>query len=221
MAECRGGAVSARPVVLALSRQLGCGGSYLGRLVARRLGWRYLDREVLRRAALELGLPEGEVADREERLTPFWEQDVRWFCHGVPEGTYVPPPLPVVPDEALFRVEAQILRQVAAEGSCVVVGKGAAHVLRDCPGLLSVFLHAAPEFRAARVMRLYGIGDPAEARALVDDSDRRREHFHRALAGGEWTDARRYDLCLDTGRVGFIEAREILLGLVAKARRED
>ena len=207
------------PVVVAISRELGCGGSYLGRLVAQRLGFRYLDREVLRQAAEHLGLTLGEVEDRAERLSRGWEQIVKFFGAGSPESPYVPPPIRVVFDEELFRVEAAILRRVAQEQSCVIVGKGAAHLLAGHPRLLRLFLHAPREFRVRRLLQLYAVLDRSEAAARIEESDENRQRFHRSLLDTDWTDARGYDLCINTGSVGFIEARELIVTLVEALRR--
>jgi cytidylate kinase len=207
------------PFVVAISRQLGCGGSYVGRLVAQRLRYHYVDREVLEQAARQLGLSEGEVEDREERVSRGWEQVLKVFGMGGPESPYSPPPIRVVFDEELFRVEAAILRKMAGEQSCVIVGKGGAHVLRDHPRLLRLFLHAPIDFRVRRLMQVYGIADPAEARARIEESDENRERFHRSLMGTHWTDATGYDVCIDTGTVDFIAAREMIVTLVESLRR--
>ena len=77
----------AEEVVIAISRQLGSGGAYLGQRVAARLGLRYLDRGILRQAAEELHEQEGYLAAREERLTSFWEKLLRQFAAGVMHGS--------------------------------------------------------------------------------------------------------------------------------------
>jgi cytidylate kinase len=191
----------------------------VGRLVAQRLRYHYVDREVLEQAARQLGLAEGEVEDREERVSRGWEQVVKVFAMGSPESPYAPPTIRVVFDEELFRVEAAILRKMAAEQSCVIVGKGGAHVLRGHPRLLRLFLHASVDFRVRRLMHVYHIADPAEARTRIEESDENRERFHRSLVGTPWRDATGYDLCIDTGTVDFIAAREMIVTLVESLRR--
>jgi cytidylate kinase len=209
-----------RPFVITISRQLGAGGFYVGRLVAHRLGYRYVDREILRQAALALGIAEEEVRDKEERLSRAWERILEFFALGGPESIYLPPPVPIVHDRDLFEVEAAILKKMAGERSCVIVGKGAAHILKGHPRLLRVFLHAPVEFRVARLMRVRGIPDPAEARRLVETCDENRRRFHRSMAGVDWNDARNYDLCINTGVVDLMQAREMIVSLADRERRE-
>lgn len=208
-----------RPFAIAISRQLGCGGSYIGRLAAQRLGYRYVDREVLRQAARLLGVMEEEVRDREERLTRAWEEILKILSLAGPESIYVPPPMPMIYDKDLYEAESAILKKIAGERSCVIVGKGGAYILKGHPRLLRVFLHAPLDFRISRLMRIFGIADPAETRARIATSDENRKRFHRSMAGVDWTDARNYDLCINTAAVGFIEAREMIVSFVTRRCR--
>ncbi|HEY6008403.1 MAG TPA: cytidylate kinase-like family protein [Geobacteraceae bacterium] len=208
----------AQGVVLTISRQLGSGGAYLGRRLARRLGVRYLDREILRQAARELHEMEGDLAAREERLTGFWEKFFREMYISVPEAGYVPPALPVASDEELFAVESDIIRKAAAAGGAVIVGRCAFHVLRGVPAVVNVFLHADEEFRCRRLMELYGIGDADVALRMLADSDRQRRRFVEAMTGVDWMDVRNYHLSIDTGFAGLAAAEELLFRL-AETRR--
>jgi cytidylate kinase len=207
------------PFVIAISRQLGCGAAHIGRLVAQRLQCHYVDRQVVSETARALGLHKAEVQDRAERLSRVWERILKAFAAGSPEAGAPAVPYRVIPDEELFATEAAIVRKMAREQSCVIVGKAGAHVLGETPGLLRVFLHAPLEFRVRRLMEIDRIADPAEARARIEASDESRERFLRSLVGACWTDARCYDLCLNTGRADFTQVRDMIIELVENARR--
>lgn len=202
------------PFVIAISRQLGCGAAQIGRLVAQQLQFHYVDRQVIREAARTLGLQEAEVEDREERLSSVWEKILKVFAVGSPEAGAPAAPYRVIPDEELFAAEAAIVRKMVREQNSVIVGKASAHVLEGTPRLLRVFLHAPLEFRVRRLMRIDDIADPAEARARIEASDERRERFLLSMVGARWTDARIYDLCLNTSRVEFTQARDMIVALV-------
>jgi cytidylate kinase len=207
------------PTVIAISRQLGCGAAHIGRLVAQRLHVHYVDRVVIREAARSLGLNEAEVHDREERLSSIWERMLKVFAMGSPEAGAPGADYRVIPDEALFAAEAAIVRKMARERSCVIVGKAGAHVLAGTPGLFSVFLHAPLEQRVRRLMDVDRSADPAAARARIEASDESRERFLRSLVGACWTDARCYDLCLNTSCVDFTQARDMIVALAGGCRR--
>ncbi len=96
--------------VLTISRQFGSGGSYIGQEVARRLGMRYTDREILQKAAAVLGAREADLEQREETVAGFWESVLRSFSFGGPDTTFVPPPLPTLYDQDFFRLESRVIR---------------------------------------------------------------------------------------------------------------
>lgn len=210
----------AKKIAVTIARQLGSGGSFLGHRVARRLGYAYLDREILRRTAEELGLEEEDVGAGEERLPGFWERLLATFSAGCPEESYAPPPLRVDISEEVVEAEGRVLRQLAARGRCVVVGRGGFHLLRGLEvRLVNVFIHAPREYRCRRVMELYSV-DAAEAAARVERTDRDRERYIHRVAGTSWYDARNYHLTVDTALSGFEAAEEMVAALVRSAAGE-
>ncbi|HOI14720.1 MAG TPA: cytidylate kinase-like family protein [Geobacteraceae bacterium] len=198
-------------ITITISRQIGCGGAYIGQEVAKSLGCRYLDREIVRHVANHLKEDESLLIDRQERISSFWENLVRSCSVCIPETGYIPPPVRPIMDSELFAVEALIIRKIAERYSSVIVGRGAFHILSDISGLVNVFLHATPEFRLRRVMDVFDIKDSEKAKNLIEDSDRQRRKFIRVLSGRDWTDARNYHLSIDTGVVGFADACEMIL----------
>ncbi len=201
--------------VLTISRQLGSGGSTIGQEVARRLGMRYADREILQRAAAAIGLNERDLEGAEEQAAGFWHSVIHSFSLGSPDTTFIPPPISAVYEEDVFRLESRIIREIAREYDAVIVGRAGFHVLAGHPGLVNVMLHARRSWRVERVMGVYGITDTAEAEALVERSDRRRAEFIRTFTGRPSTDARLFDLCIDTSSCGLEAATEWVLALVS------
>ncbi len=196
-------------LVIAISRQFGAGGSVLGRRVADRLGIRYLDRAILQEAAARLNEAEEELAPFEERTPGFGERFLNAFAAGALEAGLlsVPPRY----DRDVFSIESQIIGRVADEFDCVIVGRGSFFLLRDHPGALRVFLHAPIEFRIAQIRARRPDLDPGRVPSLVRRSDAERTRFIRSLTEIEWTDSRHYDLSIDTERVGFDAAEEMIL----------
>ena len=201
-------------VLVTISRQFGSGGAYIGQSIAKRLGYEYVDRGILQQAARRLGEEESRLSAREERVTGFWEGFFRAFSTGIPEAGYVPPPIRPVYDKDLFDAEAESINEIADIRDAVIIGRGGFHVLKGRPGLVKVFIHANREFRVRRAMEVYGIKDIKEAASLLDDLDRERRRFIHTMTGVDWTDARNYDLCIDTGVVDFPAAEEMVLKLV-------
>ncbi len=201
--------------VLTISRHLGSGGSYIGQEVARRLAMRYADREILQRAATTLGASEVDLETREETVASFWESVLHSFSLGGLDATFVPPPLPSVYDRDVFELESRIIREIAGRFDAVIVGRCGFHVLADHPGAIHVMVHARRDWRRERVMQVYGITDPSQAEELIERSDSQRERFIRTFAGKAWTDARAFNLCIDTSSTGLGVASELVTTLVA------
>jgi len=197
--------------IITITRQLGSGGSYVGQQLAKRLGFNYLDRQVLELAAKELGLAETEVAQREEKICTYWDRLTEIFALGGPDAAYSAPPLRPVLDEAILAMENQVMLAAAKESDCVIVGRGASAVFRDDPRAYKIFLHAPSAFRIQRVMAFYGARTEPEARGLLASTDRSRSAFMDRIAGPHWLEAEEYDLCINTGRVPMDQVVETIL----------
>src|SRR5947199_10462919 len=87
---------------ITISRQMGSGGSYIGQIIAKRLGLKYVDREVLHLAALEFGCDEETIEARAEKIQSFWQRILGGLTLGGPEAVYTPPPLGNFSDRELF-----------------------------------------------------------------------------------------------------------------------
>lgn len=198
------------PSVITISRQLGSGGAYLGRQLAQRMHRFYADREILRAAAEKLAVVEKDVESREEKLLSFWESflELTIFASDV----YMPPNTMAPTDRELFETEAEIIRHLAGERSAVIVGRCGFHILREHPRHVRIFLHAEPGFRSNRIEKLFQVPADVAAR-MIAKSDKDRAFYCKTFTGKEWTDARNYDLCIDTGRLGI----DASLPLIASA----
>ncbi len=201
-------------VVVTVSRQLGSGGSYIADGVAKELGIPFVDREILRQAAKELGQDDEVVEAYEERSSSLVERLVNVLSLGTPEHPYLPPSERPVYDRDLFVLESRIIKSIVDDHDAVIIGRGASYVLRDRPEAVHVFIHAPIAFRAERLMKAKNIKSLAEARAAVEESDRRRSRFFKDMVGTLWTDARNYHVCIDSSIVGIDESVKIVVAVV-------
>jgi len=187
------------PPAITISRSLGSGGTEVGLLVARKLGWQFCDRRILRRTAEALGVPVTALARQEERPSGLLEKFLSMLAFASPEVPYAPPLEVPVYSAELFEAEGAVMRRLADAGPSVLVGRGGFIVLKDRPSTFHVRIEASLD---SRIRYLLGRGKaPDEASALkaIQDSDRGRAAFFRRVAHVEWEDPANFQLVLDTG----------------------
>ena len=119
------------------------------------------------------------------------------------EGELLPPEdKGFTSDDNLFNYQAKIIKDLAAKESCVIIGRCADYVLKDYPNVMSVFIHADRKFCLDRAMERHSMTEK-EMEKYIQRIDEYRSDFYRYHTGHEWADARNYDLCLDSGKLGF------------------
>ena len=108
-------------IAVTISRQMGSGGSYVGYLVAKELGFRYVNREVLQRAAEHLGTNTRALEELDERSMGLVKNIIRGFSFSILETAYVPPMTQPIYDRDLFTLECKIMKQIVDEHSAVII----------------------------------------------------------------------------------------------------
>ena len=203
---------------ITISRQMGTGGSYIGQLIAKRLGFKYVDREVLHLAAEEFGCDEETVAAHSERVTSFWERILGGLSLGAPDSRYNPPPMRKFTDRELFEKQKEIMKRIAGQNDCVVVGWAGVFLLPRHRGMFTVFCHAPKSFRVKRLLSVYQDLSEEGARELIVESDRTREIYFNEMTDHDWTCARNYHLSIDTSRQPLEEIADLIIKLSEQQR---
>ena len=105
-------------------------------------------------------------------------------------------------DNELFTVESDIIKRIANEGSAVIIGRCGFDVLRKYPNHISIFIHANSDFRNKRIQQVFGLSYE-EAEKMIQKSDKERAAYCKSFTGKEWSDARNYDISIDSGKLGI------------------
>ena len=206
------------PITITLSRQMGSGGSYIGYSAAKELGFKYIDREILRQAADRLGTDAGALEYLDERSASLIETIMRGFSFGMPE-IFVPLPQGrPVDHRELFAMECKIMNEIADRYSAVIIGRGGFYALKDRTEVIRVFIHAPQEFRVQRILKAQTITDIREVQAKIKESDHIRAKFVRDMAGVDWMDTRNYHLSIDSSAIDFPAIIEMIVKLAEKKR---
>ena len=117
----------------------------------------------------------------------------------------------------LWNIQCQVILQIAQKGPCVIVGRNADYILKDYQEALHVFVHADIEFRADRIVRLYGESEKSPA-VRLNDKDRRRKVNYQHYTGRTWGMADNYDLCLNSSKLGVEQCTDIIVSLIESSK---
>ncbi len=194
--------------IITIEREYGSGGSLVGKEVARQLGIPYYNHEILEMAAERLGVPVTKLEGAEESSPKSFLYSL--LLNANPEKT-MEDNIPV--SDKLYITETQIIKELAAEGSCVIVGRCANYILRDNPHHFSAFVYAPRAFRLKYAQKTYGV-PMQEIESLLPRVDKRREKFYSVNTGGNWHDKENYTICLNTEKLGVEGSAALIISAV-------
>ena len=193
--------------IITISREFGSGGRTIGRLVAEKLGIPFYDKGLVNQVALESGFApkfveeNGEHAPGSSRLAyAFAAQGVPGVMNGLSTADF------------LWNIQCSVILQLAEKGPCVIVGRNADYILKDRPDILHAFIHADMDFRADRIVRLYGESEKSPEARLNEKDKRRRVNYHH-YTGQTWGMADNYDICLNSSVIGIEKCADIIASL--------
>lgn len=170
-------------------------------MLAKRLNIHYYDKELMKLASEDSGISEAlfNNADENVKNTSLLYR----IAKNVYSGELIPPESDdFTSNNNLFNYQAKIIRQLAQEESCVIIGRCADYVLKDYDNILSVFVHAPHDFCMEQAAKKHSMNE-RELERFVSKTDKDRAEYYKYHTGREWTDARNYDLCLDSSKLGY------------------
>ncbi len=194
--------------IITISRQFGSGGRTVGHLVAEKLGIPFYDKELVEHVALESGFApkfveeHGEHSPGKSLLSyAFAPQGVPGIMNGLSTADF------------LWHIQCSAILQLAEKGPCVIVGRNADYVLKDRTDVFHAYIYADMDFRADRIVRLYGESEKSPL-ARLQEKDKRRSVNYQHYTGKVWGAAENYDICLNTSTIGVEQAADIIVSLL-------
>ncbi len=187
-------------LVITIARHYGSGGRTVGLMLAKELGINCYDREILRMASDDSGINETLFEKADERL----KNNLFRISRKVYKGQLISPKSgDFVSDENLFNYQAKIIKELAESESCIIVGRCADYVLKDHPDVTRIYVYADEKFCLERSKEFLGMMDDEEVQKFIEKTDKFRGDYYKYYTGKDWDDARNYDLCLNSGVLGF------------------
>ena len=195
------------PVVVTIAREYGSGGRVIGRLVAKSLGMKFYDSELIQMAAAESGYSEERVSEKEQKISNALLYDLySQYTAALTEAD-----LPQI--ERLFNAEKKVIRRLASEGSCVIVGRLANRILRDHPNALHLFISAGHDAKVRRVMSRDGL-EEKQATEKIKKVERERANYCKYFSHTKWRDIENYDMTFRSDRYGIEETADMITEIV-------
>ena len=195
--------------VITISRQFGTGGHEIGAELARRLGVKLLDKQILNEVASRMKTVEDAVEKIEAR-NPLWRDDFTNFYRSyMASAQYNGQELEKTTHE-LFDAQADVIRQIASEESCIIIGRCGFDIFANHPNALKIFIHSSVDCRKRRIAEKYDISEQ-DAAAMIVDNDYSRELYTKKYTGRDWKDATNYDISLDVRKFGVNGAVDFLM----------
>ena len=189
--------------VITISRQYGSGGHAVGESIAKKLGVPFYDSKLIDLTAIASGYTPEYVEEHEQRmpnglLDKLYNNNYAYMNEVIP------------PNDKLFIAQTGVIRNIAANESCVIVGRAANFILKGHKNCFNVFVHADKEFRKKRVINDYMVL-PENADKVMAKKDRERENYHRHYTGKNWGDLNEYDLTVETSKFGIEGTSDMII----------
>lgn len=189
-----------KKIIINIGRQLGSGGREIGKKLSEIYKAGYYDKELITLAAKSSGLCEDFFKKADEKasqgLSAMFSMRVPFITEGSIAGVNY------LSNDSLFKIQSDVIRDLAAQGSCVFVGRCSDYILREDPACVNVFICAPKKFRANRIAEMYNCNlDKAED--MIERTDKKRAEFYNYYSYKTWGRASTYHLCIDSSVFGI------------------
>lgn len=201
--------------VITISRQFGAGGRSLGKLVAERLGYTYVDNEIIR------------IIAKKAKVSPHWVESIEKEAGGRLSkfiSSMVPKNLVArvlddqrgyIDEEIYVDLLRRIIIDISKEGDAVIIGRGGQYILEGQPDVYSILIIGDKEYRAKFVEKGSELTYKQAVQAVNMD-DKRRMNLYRQFGRQDYDDPDPYHMVLNMSKLGVKKASDLVCKLVAK-----
>lgn len=202
--------------IITISRQYGSGGREIGAKLAEKLGVPFYDNELITRAAKESGFSVAAFENAEKKATnsllysiamgmnAYGNQDIG-FAH-------------LSLDDQIYLAQSNVIRKIATEGPCVIVGRCADYILREFDNVVNVFIWADLKYRKERAVRLYHLPEK-NAEEEILKTDKRRANYYNYHASDKWGKVENYHLSIKSDYVGIESSVNLITDFLSYGER--
>lgn len=195
--------------IYTIGREFGSGGQYVGEELAKRLGIKLYDKELLQQAAKESGFCEEIFENHDEKPTNSFLYSLvmdTYSANGYSTASFLDMPL----NHKVFLAQFETIKKIAERESCVIVGRCADYALAEHPNCINVFVKADMDYRIKLVAKRSNLTEN-KSKDMIVKQDKQRASYYNYYTSKKWGDSKSYDLCLDSGKLGIDGCVEMIL----------
>lgn len=195
--------------IITIGREFGSGGQYVGEELAKRLGVKLYDKELLQQAAKESGFCEEIFESHDEKPTNSFLYSLvmdTYSANGYSTASFLDMPL----NHKVFLAQFETIKKIAERESCVIVGRCADYALADHPNCINVFVKANMDDRVKLVAKRANLTE-SKAKDMIIKQDKQRASYYNYYTSKKWGDSKSYNLCLDSSKLGIEGCVEMIL----------
>lgn len=186
--------------IITIQRQYGSGGREIGKKVADFYGVPFYDNEIIARAAKESGFSEDTFNQAEDRASNSLLYSIAMGMNVYSSKEAGLSGLSL--DDRIFIAQSNIIKKIASEGPCVIVGRSADYVLKDFDNVVNLFVHASMDFRMKRAVEIDDVPQN-KAAEIVLKKDKSRANYYKYHVGERWDNVLNYDMAIRSDLCGI------------------
>ena len=206
--------------VITIARGFGSGGKQIGLALSKQLGIPCYESQILSMASNYSGINKNLFFQVDEKLRGY-HLIKRLLKSANKDDIVEPTDKSFISDVNLYNIQAKIIKELAKQQSCIIIGKCANHLLRDYENTVSVYIEAPRAFCVKNVIERLGVTEE-EAHRMIYQTDRYRADYYKYYTGGEtWTNPVLYDMTLNSDRMGMDKCTELIIQYLKIKLGED
>ncbi|MEG0972474.1 MAG: cytidylate kinase-like family protein [Lachnospiraceae bacterium] len=206
-------------LVITIGREFGSAGKDIGIGVAKRLGVRCYDKELLEEAAKDSEFCEEIFENHDEKPTSSFLYSLVMDSHSY--GGYSSPSFLDMPlNQKIFLAQFETIKKIAEKESCVMVGRCADYALQEFDNCVSVFVHAELPFKIQHLKETFQVDDNT-AKELMKKTDKKRASYYNYYTSKRWGDSSSYDLCLNCSDLGIEGCVDLIMDYIDIKKKQN
>ncbi|MCD8158927.1 MAG: cytidylate kinase-like family protein [Clostridiales bacterium] len=205
-----------KKIIITVGREFGSGGRAISRLVSEKLGLPLYDKDLINRAAVESGVDKEVFDNVDEKVNTsllfslvrnLEKNRSKYDSH---DGSGI-----LSLNERLYLIQKQIIKKIAAEGSCILLGRCSNFTLKNDPNAIHLFIRAPQEFKLQLLKKFRNL-EPNAAAKLIKETDKERSNYYKFYTGSKWGMPEDYSYIIDSSVLGTEATADLICDLVEK-----